>query len=380
MQNKRNQIGENGNQQPYPPQQPGPAPGQRTQPGPPGPGFFGPYPGRVPPPTAYNDGRPPQHFAGYGPPPPFAGTERDDRESRFDRSTMAPPPGIAGFQRPRASSYGHYSQQPPSFPPTGVPPPPPHPDARFDQPPRQQGPGPGSPRQHPPPYGPSYNVVRSHSWGNGDRTYHSGGPYTSAQRNSDGRKDGEPPKEDGGIAPFSIIGKNVPPAQPLSHVMKKPYGYHPPPVSSQTSGAPRTVDADAMAYKAVEGRDGATSPSQIESNRREDVTIMGCTCKKSKCLKLYCVCFGASVMCGVSCRCLICHNTPSHEHARKDAIRSILARNPSAFDTKFKKTAEVRAVHQAGKAITHKLGCKCRKSFCTKKVRYPHSNLLPVFV
>jgi hypothetical protein len=210
-------------------------------------------------------------------------------------------------------------------------------------------------------------------------------------------------EESGGIAQFSIIGKKTAAQQKAaaaaavlsSNLNKKQpfYRAQPPslPLPSQQQqrqqqqagrGAQRPVDADALAYKTVEGRDGATSPSQIESNRRDDVTNMGCTCKKSKCLKLYCVCFGASVMCGVNCRCLICHNTPNHEQARKDAIRCILARNPSAFDTKFKKTAEAnaRAASLASanasnangtnnRSLAHKLGCKCRKSFCTKKVR-----------
>jgi hypothetical protein len=131
------------------------------------------------------------------------------------------------------------------------------------------------------------------------------------------------------------------------------------------------LDPDERAYTAITGRSGATSPSQIDSFRREDVVTMGCTCKKSKCLKLYCMCFGASVVCGQNCRCLVCHNTPNHEQVRKDAIRNILARNPSAFDTKFRKTEEPAPVAAAktgpNRAITHKLGCKCRKSFCTKK-------------
>ena len=289
---------------------------------------------------------------------------------------MATPSNNAAFQRPRASSYVHYSQQlqPPAYLSAGVPPPPQHvthathPDERFDShPPTQR---PGSPTQRPP-YGSPYAIARSQSWANADRTYHTGGPYTSAQRNnSEGRPDGEPQSDE--IAPFNMHGSNGPPQQQQLQqlqLLQKPYGYHqPPPVHS--SVLPRELDPDAIAYKAVEGRDGATSPSQIDSNRREDVSIMGCTCKKTKCLKLYCVCFGASVMCGASCRCLICHNTPSHEQARKDAIRSILARNPAAFDTKFKKAPEVRAIHQpADKAIAHRLGCKCRKSFCTKKVK-----------
>ena len=36
----------------------------------------------------------------------------------------------------------------------------------------------------------------------------------------------------------------------------------------------------------------------------------------------------------------MCFNTKDHEAERKEAVRVILSRNPSAFDTKFKKNAE----------------------------------------
>jgi len=66
----------------------------------------------------------------------------------------------------------------------------------------------------------------------------------------------------------------------------------------------------------------------------------GCTCKKSKCLKLYCQCFASSKMCSTDsnsgCRCLNCHNTPEHEAERRHARKVILERNPSAFQTKFR--------------------------------------------
>lgn len=113
----------------------------------------------------------------------------------------------------------------------------------------------------------------------------------------------------------------------------------------------------------------ASSPTQIESSRRDEVANMGCTCKKSKCLKLYCMCFGASVVCGPNCRCLVCFNTPDHEAERKEAVRVILSRNPAAFDTKFKKNSEKtsEATGSSERVLSHKVGCKCRKSQCTKK-------------
>jgi hypothetical protein len=62
---------------------------------------------------------------------------------------------------------------------------------------------------------------------------------------------------------------------------------------------------------------------------------------------------------------MVCHNTPQHEQVRKEAIKGILGRNPSAFDTKFKQTAP--AVTASNPKVAHKLGCKCRKSACLKK-------------
>jgi Tesmin/TSO1-like CXC domain, cysteine-rich domain len=129
----------------------------------------------------------------------------------------------------------------------------------------------------------------------------------------------------------------------------------------------------------VDGREGATSPSQIETSHRDEVQHMGCTCKKTRCLKLYCQCFGAKIYCGSNCRCLQCHNTPKNEKARKDAIRIIVARNPSAFDTKFKKaitgavmpgSPEAAVASPEAKTLSHKVGCKCRRSNCMKKVRF----------
>ncbi|OEU21145.1 hypothetical protein FRACYDRAFT_165175, partial [Fragilariopsis cylindrus CCMP1102] len=91
------------------------------------------------------------------------------------------------------------------------------------------------------------------------------------------------------------------------------------------------------------------------------------------CLKLYCQCFAVKIYCGSNCRCLTCSNNPIHESERQDAIRGILSRNPSAFDTKFQKLQKAKLLSGGGgdiphaRTISHKLGCKCRKSACMKK-------------
>jgi len=70
-------------------------------------------------------------------------------------------------------------------------------------------------------------------------------------------------------------------------------------------------------------------------------TGKGCTCRKTKCLKLYCFCFSASVVCNPRlCICDECKNT-SAEAALGDvgaiarARRVVLQRNRNAFQSKF---------------------------------------------
>jgi hypothetical protein len=122
----------------------------------------------------------------------------------------------------------------------------------------------------------------------------------------------------------------------------------------------------------------------------------GCTCKKSRCLKLYCQCFSLSTTCGPKCKCQTCHNTTLHADAIEEARKTILERNPSAFDDKFRgsptpsqyrpaysppSTAPVWSYPPAPAVAAappppppppprvNKFGCKCRRSFCLKKVR-----------
>jgi len=153
-----------------------------------------------------------------------------------------------------------------------------------------------------------------------------------------------------------------------------PYAPHyPPPPHPHFWGPPPPQAAVAMTRNSdrfqsdVDGREGATSPSQIQTVHRDEVQHMGCTCKKTRCLKLYCQCFGVKIYCTSNCRCVQCYNTEQHEKFRQEAMRLILSRNPSAFDTKFKKGPQEDKPET--KALAHKLGCKCRKSACMKKVR-----------
>lgn len=62
----------------------------------------------------------------------------------------------------------------------------------------------------------------------------------------------------------------------------------------------------------------------------------GCTCKKSKCLKLYCQCFASSATCvKEKCVCVSCENVVGNEAKVTAAKNIILERNPRAFEDKF---------------------------------------------
>ena len=85
-----------------------------------------------------------------------------------------------------------------------------------------------------------------------------------------------------------------------------------------------------------------------------------CKCKKSRCLKLYCDCFGANRVCVKSCTCQDCHNTdrPEHKADRQEAIQQVLDRNPQAFTSKILETSE---------SAQHAKGCHCKRSNCLKR-------------
>lgn len=59
-----------------------------------------------------------------------------------------------------------------------------------------------------------------------------------------------------------------------------------------------------------------------------------CSCKKSKCLKMYCECFTKGLVCGVECGCTDCNNTDNYESQIKQARDEILSRNSLAFVSK----------------------------------------------
>jgi len=100
---------------------------------------------------------------------------------------------------------------------------------------------------------------------------------------------------------------------------------------------------------------------------KENLTLMSCNCKKSNCLKLYCVCFAAERFCD-GCNCNDCRNTTGNEDARVKAMKDCRTKNPNAFKSKIDHN---RVVVQGPPGLSpqsiHNTGCKCKKSECLKK-------------
>lgn len=97
-----------------------------------------------------------------------------------------------------------------------------------------------------------------------------------------------------------------------------------------------------------------------------------CNCKKSRCLKLYCDCFGRGEPCSKECNCVNCYNNDEHAKERQEAIQVIQEKNPSAFKPKIDLTdspkKEVIKMEENGQGrVRHMRGCNCKKSGCLKK-------------
>ena len=98
---------------------------------------------------------------------------------------------------------------------------------------------------------------------------------------------------------------------------------------------------------------------QLNDKQKEAVAepAKKCTCSKSKCLKLYCECFAAGLVCGIDCGCKDCCNTEEGADVIQKAKDEILKRDPKAFEIKVTKNED---------KLQHRKGCTCKKSGCKK--------------
>lgn len=84
-----------------------------------------------------------------------------------------------------------------------------------------------------------------------------------------------------------------------------------------------------------------------------------CTCKKSNCLKLYCICFKNNVYCEGDCECISCLNCVRYDSVREKSIIFLKSKRKKAF------TSSIQISEFTGNR-THIYGCNCKNSFCSK--------------
>ena len=157
------------------------------------------------------------------------------------------------------------------------------------------------------------------------------------------------------------FGKNIPKAKPLSREMGQV-----PQLSSPKLARPATV---ARKQSQDQKNPDPPKPAQNSNNpgrkSSREMTAeandgLKCTCKKSKCLKLYCECFASQRVCSGHCNCLDCFNKEEYKDLRSYFLQDTLEKNPNAFKSKFKKI-------DADNLTLHTRGCNCKKTGCQKR-------------
>lgn len=136
-------------------------------------------------------------------------------------------------------------------------------------------------------------------------------------------------------------------SQPLRHIQKINFAE----VQSKLHLQASCVSVDIQVIP-----DSPPLPKTRPRKKYQEKTVC-CNCQKSRCLKLYCDCFANDTYCN-DCACVDCLNTMENEDTRKEAISSILEKNPEAFRPK---------ITNADNKTRHNKGCNCKRSGCLKR-------------
>mmetsp|Transcript_72318 Transcript_72318/g.165693 ORF Transcript_72318/g.165693 Transcript_72318/m.165693 type:complete len:653 (+) Transcript_72318:3-1961(+) len=168
------------------------------------------------------------------------------------------------------------------------------------------------------------------------------------------KREAESEEEDGENRRLSMLSsKSTPPAAPSRQAPSK-------------SNAKRAKEAPAPAEKKATAKEleaAAQLAAQTAARKVPRDPSKLCKCKKSKCVRQYCICFRAGLLCE-GCDCAECLNDGKHEEERLAAIDHIKTSDPLAFVEKIRPDGTEIALEESK---IHVRGCRCKNSKCLKK-------------
>ncbi|XP_072952338.1 uncharacterized protein [Typha angustifolia] len=141
-------------------------------------------------------------------------------------------------------------------------------------------------------------------------------------------------------------------------------------IATTTSMSEDRIEAEKDAHGSAE----ELLSQDSHSDKKRDDGCKHCSCKKSRCLKLYCVCFAAGIFCSEPCACRLCFNKPIYGETVQSTRKEIWLRKQVALPLKVVCTPEAgqevgqqEDVKKSPALVQHRRGCNCKKSSCLKK-------------
>lgn len=96
--------------------------------------------------------------------------------------------------------------------------------------------------------------------------------------------------------------------------------------------------------------------------------VRSCSCKNSRCLKLYCDCFASSEYCNPeNCKCKRCQNNKKYKEERDTARLFCMSKNKNAFAGDKLTRKELRDSLLQSQLTAPPQPCSCSKSKCLRK-------------
>lgn len=128
--------------------------------------------------------------------------------------------------------------------------------------------------------------------------------------------------------------------------------------SHQIISTPKTENQKDHSLLSLKTQDKSPMKKKRRASKTKEESNC-CNCKKSKCLRLYCVCFQNGGTCSKECSCNNCLNREEFKEVREFVIQKTKEINPLAFGHKY------GVVKQKGKdKVLHTRGCRCKKIGC----------------